>query len=45
MYLVKKQNYKAVKKLLNTILRMDKDGKIRYNYLKLAVIYKVFILN
>ena len=32
------------KKLLNTMLRIDKDSKIRYNYLKLAVVYKILEL-
>ena len=32
-------------KLLNTILRIDKDRKIRYNYLKLIVVYKASIVN
>ena len=32
------------KKLLNIILRIDKDGKIKYNYLKLAAVYKVLEL-
>ena len=26
------------------MLRIDKDGKIRYNYLKLAAVYKVLEL-
>jgi len=33
MYLIEKQNYKAKKKIKGVILRIDKDGKIRYNYL------------
>ena len=32
-------------KLLNTILRIDKDGKIRYNHLKLITVYKALISN
>ena len=32
-------------KLLNAILRIDKDGKIKYNHLKLAVVYKALINN
>ena len=31
-------------KLLDAILCMDEDGKIRYNYLKLVVVYKVLEL-
>ena len=30
--------------MLDIILRIDKGGKIRYNYLKLAVVYKVLKL-
>jgi len=37
IYLVGKQNYKKNKKVKGAILRMDKDSKIRYNYLQLAV--------
>ena len=29
------------KKLLNIILHINKDSKIRYNYLKLVIVYKV----
>ena len=32
------------KKLLNAMLYIDKDGKIKYNYLKLAAVYKVLKL-
>ena len=32
-------------KLLDTILHIDKDGKIRYNYLKLVIVYKVLVVN
>ena len=32
-------------KLLNIILRIDDDGKIRYNYLKLVVVHEVLIVN
>ena len=28
-------------KLLDAIVRINKDGKIRYNYLKIVVVYKV----
>ena len=31
-------------KLLDAILRINKDGKIRYNYLKLIAVYKVLSL-
>ena len=31
-------------KLLNAILYIDKDSKIKYNYLKLAAVYKVLEL-
>ena len=41
----RKVELQGSKKLLNVILRIDKDGKIRYNYLKLAAIHKAFILN
>jgi len=39
---VKLQNNKKVKE---AILKMDKDGKIRYNYLQFIVIYKILISN
>ena len=32
------------KKPSDAILRMDKDGKIRYNHLKLVIVYKVLEL-
>ena len=32
-------------KPLNAILYLDKDGKIRYNYLKLAAVHKALIVN
>ena len=32
------------KKLLDAILRIDKDGKIKYNHLKLVVVHKVLEL-
>ena len=32
-------------KPLDAILRIDEDGKIRYNYLKLVAVYKVLIAN
>ena len=43
--LSKKAELQGSMKLLNTILRMNKDGKIRYNYLKLVAVYKVLIVN
>ena len=33
------------KKVKKVILKMNKDGKIRYNYLQFIVIYKVLISN
>jgi len=33
MYLVGKRSCKKINKIKGAILRMDKDGKIRYNYL------------
>ena len=33
------------KKIKGVILRMDKDGKIKYNYLQLIVTYKALISN
>ena len=32
-------------KLLDIILRIDKDGKIKYNYPKLVAVYKVLVVN
>ena len=32
------------KKLLNAMLYIDEDNKIKYNYLKLVVVYKVLKL-
>ena len=43
--LSKKAELQGSMKLLNTILRMNKDGKIRYNYLKLVAIHKAPINN
>ena len=40
-HLVKKRNYKIVKKLLGAMLKQDKDELIRYNYPKLAAIDKL----
>ena len=31
------------KKLLNTMLRLDENGKIRYNYPQLIGIYKILV--
>ena len=42
--LSKKAKLQGNKKLLNTILRINKDSKIKYNYLKLAVVYEVLKL-
>ena len=36
----KKTELQSSEKLLNIILRINKDRKIRYNYLKLIVIHK-----
>ena len=41
----KKAELQGSEKLLNAILRIDEDGRIRYNYLKLVVTHKAFILN
>ena len=32
-------------KLLDVMLHIDEDRKIRYNYLKLIVVYKVLVVN
>ena len=40
----KKAELQDNEKLLDAILRIDKDGKIKYNYLKLIVVYKVLEL-
>ena len=42
--LSRKAELQGSKKLLDAILRIDKDRKIKYNYLKLAVVYKVLKL-
>ena len=42
--LSRKAELQGNKKLLDTILRIDKDGKIRYNYLKLVAVYKALEL-
>ena len=43
--LSRKVELQGSKKLLDVILRINKNGKVRYNYLKLITVYKVFILN
>ena len=40
----KEAELQSNKKLLNIILYIDKDGKIKYNYLKLVVVHKVLKL-
>ena len=40
----RKAELQGSEKLLDAMLYMDKDGKIRYNYLKLVVVYKVLEL-
>ena len=42
--LSKKIELQGSEKLLDAILRMDKDNKIKYNYPKLAAVYKVLEL-
>ena len=41
----KKAELQSSIKLLDAILRINKDGKIRYNYLKLIAVYKALIVN
>ena len=41
----KKAELQGNKKLLNAMLHMDKNRKIRYNHLKLVAVYKTPILN
>ena len=43
--LSKKAKLQNSKKLLDAILRINKNKKVRYNYLKLAAVYKAFISN
>ena len=43
--LSRKTELQSNTKLLNTILRIDEDRKIRYNYLKLTALHKVLISN
>ena len=40
----KKIKLQSSKKPLDAILRIDKNSKIKYNYLKLVVVYKVLEL-
>ena len=40
----RKVKLQSSKKLVDAILRIDKDGKIRYNYPKLVAVYKVLKL-
>ena len=42
--LSKKAELQGNKKLLNAILRINKNRKIKYNYLKLTAIYKILEL-
>ena len=42
--LSRKLELQGSEKPLDAILRLDKDGKIRYNYLKLVVVHKVLKL-
>ena len=41
--LSKKAELQSKEKLLGTILHIDKDGKIRYNYLQILAVYKILI--
>ena len=41
----RKAELQSSKKPLNTILRINKDRKIRYNYLKLIAVYEALISN
>ena len=43
--LSKKAELQGNKKPLDAMLRIDKDGKIKYNYLKLVTVYKVLELH
>ena len=42
--LSRKAELQGNKKLLDTILYINKDSKIRYNYLKLIAVYKILEL-
>jgi hypothetical protein len=39
----RKAELQSSKKLLGVILRINKDRKIRYNYLQISAVYKVLI--
>ena len=41
----KNTKLQSSEKLLDAMLYINKNRRIRYNYLKLAVVYEVFILN
>jgi hypothetical protein len=41
--LSKKAKLQSKKKLLGIMLHINKDGKIRYNYLQILVVYKALI--
>ena len=43
--LSRKAELQGSKKLLDIMLRINKDKRIRYNHLKLITIYKALILN
>ena len=43
--LSKKTKLQGSKKPLDAMLRMNKDGKIRYNHPKLTAVYKVLTSN
>ena len=42
--LIEKPKLQGSIKLLKAILRINKNGKIRYNHLKLIIVYKVLKL-
>jgi hypothetical protein len=41
----KKAELQSKEKLLGVILCINKDGKIKYNYLQILAVYKVLIAN
>jgi hypothetical protein len=43
--LSRKTELKSSKKLLGIILRINKNKKIKYNYLQLVAVYKALIVN
>ena len=43
--LSRKAELQGNKKLLNAMLRINKNSKIRYNHLKLVAVYKVLELH